>query len=398
MKTFILFATFYLTIYMSSGKTVNVERFNVSNVVQNNTDTKFNPIESIMNAAVEAISRISNILNPSTEESTVTKTDSITFPANENAALFGATDDVSIDWNLSTQELKVVESNSTEEDITTMNPWKPIVDNKQLSEVTIVNNVSDNVIFADEKTVPSNTNITEEKKVVENNSTEEDITTVNPWKPIVDNKQLSEVTIVNNVSDNVTFADEKSVPSNTNLTEEKKVVENNSTEEDITTVNPWKPIVDNKQISEVTIVNNVSDNVTFADEKSVSGNTNITEEKKVTDNVIFTDVNNVSEKNISNDNVVVCEDKGERLDINQHSCCKYYTGMIETWLGNFEQYDYKCFHPKTGEQVEDPLARCVEKDYLLVCCDEAGKCTGYNGPHLTDPLCFYYEGSQACAK
>merc|ERR1711944_378250 len=235
-----------------------------------------------MNAAVEAISRISNILNPSTEEPTVTKTDSIAFPTNENAALFGATDDVSIDWNLSTQELKVVESNSTEEDITTMNPWKPIVDNKQLSEVTIVNNVSDNV--------------------------------------------------------------------------------------------------------------------TFADEKNVSGNTNITEEKKVTDNVIFTDVNNVSKKNTSNDNVVVCEDKGERLDINQHSCCKYYTGVIETWLGNFEQYDYKCLHPKTGEQVEDPLARCVEKDYLLVCCDEAGKCTGYNGPHLTDPLCFYYEGSQACAK
>merc|ERR1712025_1467637 len=186
-KTFILFATFYLTISMSYGKTVNFERFNASNVVQNNTDTKFNPIESIMNAAVEAISRISNILNPSTEESTVTKTDSITFPPNENAALFGATDDVSIDWNLSTQELKVVESNSTEEDITTVNPWKPIVDNKQLPEVTIVNNVSDNVIFADEKTVPSNTNITEEKKVVENNSTEEDLTTVNPWKPIVDN-------------------------------------------------------------------------------------------------------------------------------------------------------------------------------------------------------------------
>merc|ERR1712025_489665 len=247
-KTFILFATFYLTIYMSSGKTVDVERFNVSNVVQNNTDTKFNPIESIMNAAVEAISRISNILNPSTEESTVTKTDSITFPANENAALFGATDDVSIDWNLSTQELRVVESNSTEEDITTMNPWKPIVDNKQLSEVTIVNNVSDNV----------------------------------------------------------TFADEKSVPSNTDITEEKKVVEINSTEEDITTVNPWKPIIDNKQVSEVTIVDNASDNVTFADEKNVSGNTNITEEKKVTDNVIFTDVNNVSKKTISN-NVVVCE-------------------------------------------------------------------------------------------
>ena len=283
MKTFILFATFYLTISMSYGKTVNVERFNVSNVERNNTNTFiFNPIESVVKAAVETISRISNLLNPSTEESTVTKTDSITFPANENAALFGATDDISIDLNLSTQELRVVE--------------------------------------------------------------------------------------------------------------------NNSTEEDITTVNPWKPIVDNKQLSEVTIVNNVSDNVTFADEKSVSGNTNITEEKKVTDNVIFTDVNNVSEKNISNDNVVVCEDKGERLDINQHSCCKYYTGMIETWLGNFEQYDYKCFHPKTGEQVEDPLARCVEKDYLLVCCDEAGKCTGYNGPHLTDPLCFYYEGSQACAK
>merc|ERR1711983_133358 len=317
MKTFILFATFYLTISMSHGKTVNVERFNVSNVERNNTHTFiFNPIESVVKAAVEAISRISNILNPSTEESTVTKTDSITFPANENAALFGATDDVSIDWNLSTQELKVVESNSTEEDITTMNPWKPIVDNKQLSEVTIVNNVSDNVTFADEKSVPSNTDITEEKKVVENNSTEEDITTVNPWKPIVDNKQISEVKIVDNVSDNVTFADEESV----------------------------------------------------------------------------------SEKNISNDNVVACEDKGERLDINQHSCCKYYTGMIETWLGNFEQYDYKCFHPKTGEQVEDPLARCVEKDYLLVCCDEAGKCTGYNGPHLTDPLCFYYEGSQACAK
>jgi len=341
MKTFILFATFYLTISMSYGKTVNVERFNVSNVERNNTNTFiFNPIESVVKAAVETISRISNLLNPSTEESTVTKTDSITFPVNENAALFGATDDISIDLNLSTQELRVVENNSTEEDITTMNPWKPIVDNKQISEVTIVNNVSDNAIFADEKTVPSNTNITEEKKVVENNSTEEDITTVNPWKPIVDNKQLSEVTIVNNVSDNVTFADEK----------------------------------------------------------SVSGNTNITEEKKVTDNVIFTDVNNVSKKNISNDNVVVCEDKGERLDINQHSCCKYYTGMIETWLGNFEQYDYKCFHPKTGEQVEDPLARCVEKDYLLVCCDEAGKCTGYNGPHLTDPLCFYYEGSQACAK
>merc|ERR1719270_1581854 len=177
-------------------------------------------------------------------------------------------------------------------------------------------------------------------------------------KPIVDNKQLPEVTIVNNVSDNAIFADEKTVPSNTNITEEKKVGENNSTEEDITTVNPWKPIVDNKQLSEVTIVKNVSDNV------------------------IFTDVNNVSKKNISNDNVVVCEDKGERLDINQHSSCKYYTGMIETWLGNFEQYDYKCFHPKTGEQVEDPLARCVEKDYLLVCCDEAGKCTGYNGPHL----------------
>merc|ERR1719232_1524962 len=34
-----------------------------------------------------------------------------------------------------------------------MNPWKPIVDNKQISEVTIVNNVSDNAIFADEKTV-----------------------------------------------------------------------------------------------------------------------------------------------------------------------------------------------------------------------------------------------------
>ena len=283
MKTFILFATFYLTISMSYGKTVNVERFNVSNVERNNTHTFiFNPIESVVKAAVETISRISNLLNPSTEESTVTKTDSITFPANENAALFGATDDISIDLNLSTQELRVVE--------------------------------------------------------------------------------------------------------------------NNFTEEDITTVNPWKPIVDNKQLSEVTNVNNVSDNVTFADEKSVSGNTNITEEKKVTDNVIFTDVNNVSKKNISNDNVVVCEDKGERLDINQHSCCKYYTGMIETWLGNFEQYDYKCFHPKTGEQVEDPLARCVEKDYLLVCCDEAGKCTGYNGPHLTDPLCFYYEGSQACAK
>merc|ERR1712025_62944 len=341
----------------SYGKTVNVERFNVSNVERNNTNSFiFNPIESVVKAAVETISRISNLLNPSTEESTVTKTDSITFPANENAALFGATDDISIDLNLSTQELRVVENNSTEEDITTMNSWKPIVDNKQISEVTIVNNVSDNVIFADEKSVPSNTNITEEKKVVENNSTEEDITTVNPWKPIVDNKQLSE---------------------------------------DITTVNPWKPIVDNKQLSEVTNVNNVSDNVTFADEKNVSGKTNITEEKKVTDNVIFTDVNNVSEKNISNDNVVVCEDKGERLDINQHSCCKYYTGMIETWLGNFEQYDYKCFHPKTGEQVEDPLARCVEKDYLLVCCDEAGKCTGYNGPHLTDPLCFYYEGSQA---
>merc|ERR1712012_1436023 len=317
MKTFILFATFYLTISMSYGKTVNVERFNVSNVERNNTHTFiFNPIESVVKAAVETISRISNLLNPSIEESTVTKTDSITFPANENAALFGATDDISIDLNLSTQELRVVENNSTEEDITTVNPWKPIVDNKQLPEVTIVNNVSDNVIFADEKSVPSNTNITEEKKVVENNSTEEDLTTVNPWKPIVDNKQLSEVTNV----------------------------------------------------------------------------------KKVTDNVIFTDVNNVSEKNISNDNVVVCEDKGERLDINQHSCCKYYTGMIETWLGNFEQYDYKCFHPKTGEQVEDPLARCVEKDYLLVCCDEAGKCTGYNGPHLTDPLCFYYEGSQACAK
>jgi len=283
MKTFILFAIFYLTISMSYGKTVNVERFNVSNVERNNTHTFiFNPIESVVKAAVETISRISNLLNPSTEESTVTKTDSITFPANENAALFGATDDISIDLNLSTQELRVVE--------------------------------------------------------------------------------------------------------------------NNSTEEDITTVNPWKPIVDNKQLSEVTSANNVSDNVTFADEKSVSGKTNITEEKKVTDNVIFTDVNNVSEKNISNDNVVVCEDKGERLDINQHSCCKYYTGMIETWLGNFEQYDYKCFHPKTGEQVEDPLARCVEKDYLLVCCDEAGKCTGYNGPHLTDPLCFYYEGSQACAK
>merc|ERR1712012_1157656 len=237
MKTFILFATFYLTISMSYGKTVNVERFNVSNVERNNTHTFiFNPIESVVKAAVETISRISNLLNPSTEESTVTKTDSITFPANENAALFGATDDISIDLNLSTQELRVVE--------------------------------------------------------------------------------------------------------------------NNSTEEDITTVNPWNPIVDNKQLSEVTNVNNVSDNVTFADEKSVSGKTNITEEKKVTDNVIFTDVNNVSEKNISNDNVVVCEDKGERLDINQHSCCKYYTGMIETWLGNFEQYDYKCFHPKTGEQVE----------------------------------------------
>merc|ERR1711983_507142 len=283
MKSFILFATFYLTISMSYGKTVNVERFNVSNVERNNTHTFiFNPIESVVKAAVETISRISNLLNPSTEESTVTKTDSITFPANENAALFGATDDISIDLNLSTQELRVVE--------------------------------------------------------------------------------------------------------------------NNSTEEDITTVNPWKPIVDNKQLSEVTNVNNVSDNVTFADDKSVSGKTNITEEKKVTDNVIFTDVNNVSEKNISNDNVVVCVEKGERLDINQHSCCKYYTGMIETWLGNFEQYDYKCFHPKTGEQVGDPLARCVEKDYLLVCCDEAGKCTGYNGPHLTDPLCFYYEGSQACAK
>merc|ERR1711983_496667 len=283
MKSFILFATFYLTISMSYGKTVNVERFNVSNVERNNTHTFiFNPIESVVKAAVETISRISNLLNPSTEESTVTKTDSITFPANENAALFGATDDISIDLNLSTQELRVVE--------------------------------------------------------------------------------------------------------------------NNSTEEDITTVNPWIPIVDNKQLSEVTSVNNVSDNVTFADEKSVPGKTNITEEKKVSDNVIFTDVNNVSNKNISNDNVVVCEDKGERLDINQHSCCKYYTGMIETWLGNFEQYDYKCFHPKTGEQVEDPLARCVEKDYLLVCCDEAGKCTGYNGPHLTDPLCFYYEGSQACAK
>merc|ERR1711983_240649 len=292
MKSFILFATFYLTISMSHGKTVNVERFNVSNVERNNTHTFiFNPIESVVKAAVETISRISNLLNPSTEESTVTKTDSITFPANENAALFGATDDISIDLNLSTQELRVVENNSTEEDITTVNPWKPIV---------------------------------------------------------------------NNVSDNVTFADEK---SNTNITEEKKVVENNSTEE-----------------------------------KSVPGKTNITEEKKVTDNVIFTDVNNVSNKNISNDNVVVCEDKGERLDINQHSCCKYYTGMIETWLGNFEQYDYKCFHPKTREQVEDPLDRCVEKDYLLVCCDEAGKCTGYNGPHLTDPLCFYYEGSQACAK
>jgi len=283
LKTFILFATFYLTISMSYGKTVNVERFNVSNVERNNTNTFiFNPIESVVKAAVETISRISNLLNPSTEESTVTKTDSITFPVNENAALFGATDDISIDLNLSTQELRVVE--------------------------------------------------------------------------------------------------------------------NNSTEEDITTVNPWKPIVDNKQLSEVTSVKNVSDNVTFADEESVPGNTNITEEKKETDNVIFTDVNNVSNKNISNDNVVVCEDKGERLDINQHSCCKYYTGMIETWLGNFEQYDYKCFHPKTGEQVEDPLARCVEKDYLLVCCDEAGKCTGYNGPHLTDPLCFYYEGSQACAK
>merc|ERR1712112_408879 len=109
--------------------------------------------------------------------------------------------------------------------------------------------------------------------------------------------------------------------SNTNIIEEKKVIENNSTEEDITTVNPWKPIVDNKQLSEVTIVNNV------------------------TDNVIFTDVNNVSKNNISNDNVVVCEDKGERLDINQHSGCKCYPGMIETWLGNFEQDDYKCFHP-----------------------------------------------------
>merc|ERR1711983_199934 len=283
MKTFILFATFYLTISMSHGKTVNVERFNVSNVERNNTNTFiFNPIESVVKAAVETISRISNLLNPSTEESTVTKTDSITFPANENAALFGATDDTFIDLNLSTQELRVVENNSTEEDITTVNPWKPIVDNKQLSEVTSVNNISDNVNFADEKSVP--------------------------------------------------------------------------------------------------------------------GKTNITEEKKVTDNLIFTDVNNVSNKNTSNDNVVVCEDKGERLDINQHSCCKYYTGIIETWLGNFEQYDYKCFHPKTGEQVEDPLARCVEKDYLLVCCDEAGKCTGYNGPHLTDPLCFYYEGSQACAK
>merc|ERR1712012_488078 len=267
MKTFILFATFYLTISMSYGKTVNVERFNVSNVERNNTHTFiFNPIESVVKAAVETISRISNLLNPSTEESTVTKTDSITFPANENAALFGATDDISIDLNLSTQELRVVENNSTEEDITTVNPWKPIVDNKQLSEVTIVNNVSDNVIFADEKSMPSNANITEEKKVVENNSTEEGITTVNPWKPIVDNKQLSEVTNVNNVSDNVTF--------------------------------------------------------TFADEKSVPGNTNITEEKKETDNVIFTDVNNVSNKNTSNDNVVVCEDKGERLDINQHSCCK----------------------------------------------------------------------------
>merc|ERR1711868_278342 len=149
----------YLTISMSYGKTVNVERFNVSNVERNNTNTFiFNPIESVVKAAVETISRISNHLN------------------------------------LSTQELRVVENNSTEEDITTMNPWKPIVDNKQLSEVTIVNNVSDNVTFADEKTVPSNTNITEEKKVVENNSTEEDITTVNPWKPIVDNKQLSEVT------------------------------------------------------------------------------------------------------------------------------------------------------------------------------------------------------------
>merc|ERR1712115_27370 len=125
------------------------------------------------------------------------------------------TDDISIDLNLSTQELRVVVNNSTEEDITTINPWKPFVDNKQISEVTIVNNVSDNVIFADEKSVPSNTNITEEKKVVENNSTEEDLTTVNPWKPIVDNKQLSEVTNVN-VSDNVTFADEKSVSGKTN--------------------------------------------------------------------------------------------------------------------------------------------------------------------------------------
>merc|ERR1719336_2400749 len=197
---------------MSYGKTVNVER--------NNTNTfTFNPIESVVKAAVETISRISNLLNPSTEESTVTKTDSITFPVNENAALFGATDDISIDLNLSTQELRVVENNSTEEDITTMNPWKPIVDNKQVSEVTIVNNVSD-VIFADEESTPSNTNITEEKKVVENNSPEEDITTVNPWKPIVDNKQISEVTIVNNVSDNVTFGDEKSVSGNTNITEE----------------------------------------------------------------------------------------------------------------------------------------------------------------------------------
>merc|ERR1711983_540054 len=187
MKTFILFATFYLTISMSYGKTVNVERFNVSNVERNNTNTFiFNPIESVVKAAVETISRISNLLNPSTEESTVTKTDSITFPANGNAALFGATDEISIDLNLSTQELRVVENNSTEE------------------------------------------------------------------------------------------------------------------------VNPWKTIVENKQLSEVTSVNNVSDNVTFADEKNVSGKTNITEEKKVTDNVIFTDVNNVSEKNISNDNVVVC--------------------------------------------------------------------------------------------
>ena len=60
-----------------------------------------------------------------------------------------------------------------------------------------------------------------------------------------------------------------------------------------------------------------------------------------------------------------CADGEENLEINHYPCCRHHSGTIESWLGTFEQYDYKCIHPRTGEKVENPLANCAEKDYVM---------------------------------